>query len=238
MAHQDDAAARDAAAPDARRQPLTRARLLAGAMAVADADGIAGLTMRSLAQSLGVRPMALYHHVANKDEILDGVVDAVFAEIYVPSTEGDWRTELRRRSVSARSVLRRHPWATPLMESRMNAGPATLRHHDAVLGTLRGAGFSLEQTAHAYALLDSHLYGSSLQESGLPFDSPDDVPALAEAFLAHFPAPSFPHLAEFTTRHVLQPGYDYGTEFEFGLDVILDAVARLRDRADGREDQA
>jgi len=210
-----------------KRARLSRERVLRGAIAVADAAGLAGLTMRSLADELGVKPMAVYHHVSNKDEILDGIVDLVFGEIDVPSTEGEWRSELRRRGLSARSVLRRHPWATPLMESRLNSGPATLRHHDAVIGTLRTAGFSIDLAAHAYALLDGHLYGSALQEAGLPFDGPEMVPEMAAAFLTHFPTERYPHLAELTTEHVLAPGYDFGKEFEFGLDLILDGLERL-----------
>jgi AcrR family transcriptional regulator len=138
-----------------KRAPLSRERVLRGAVVVADAGGIGSLTIRSLAQELGVKPMSVYHHVANKDEILDGIVDLVFSEIELPSADGDWRSEMRRRAISARRVLRRHPWAIGLMESRTTPGPATLRHHDATVGTLRGAGFSVEMTAHAYALLDS-----------------------------------------------------------------------------------
>ena len=210
-----------------RRTRLTRDRVLRGAMAVADSAGLSGLTMRSLADELGVKPMAVYHHVANKDEILDGIVDLVFGEIDLPLTEGEWRAELRRRGRSARSVLRRHPWATPLMESRRNPGPATLRHHDAVIATLRAAGFSITLTAHAYALLDGHLYGTALQEAGLPNDSPEALPEMAAAFLAHFPTETYPHLAELTTKHVLAPGYDFGNEFDFGLDLILDGLERV-----------
>lgn len=212
--------------PAPRRPRLTRDRVLRGAMAVADSAGLAGLTMRSLANELGVKPMAVYHHVADKDEILDGIVDLVFGEIDLPSSEGEWRSELRRRGRSARSVLRRHSWATPLMESRLNPGPATLRHHDAVIGTLRAAGFSIALTAHAYALLDGHLYGAALQEAGLPTDSPETLPEIAAAFLAHFPTETYPHLAELTTKHVLAPGYDFGDEFDFGLDLILDGLER------------
>ena len=210
-----------------RRTRLTRDRVLRGAMAVADSAGLSGLTMRSLADELGVKPMAVYHHVANKDEILDGIVDLVFGEIDLPSTEGEWCAELRRRGRSARSVLRRHPWATPLMESRRNPGPATLRHHDAVIATLRASGFSITLTAHAYALLDGHLYGTALQEAGLPNDSPEALPEMAAAFLAHFPTETYPHLAELTTKHVLAPGYDFGNEFDFGLDLILDGLERV-----------
>ncbi|MDP8970625.1 MAG: TetR/AcrR family transcriptional regulator [Actinomycetota bacterium] len=210
-----------------KRVPLSRERVLRGAIAVADASGIGALTMRSLAHELGVKPMALYHHVANKEEILDGIVDVVFSEIDLPSADADWRSALRRRAISARSVLRRHPWATPLMESRTTPGPATLRQHDAVIGTLRRAGFSIELTAHAYSLLDSYVYGFALTEAGLPFDTPEDVPEVAAAILAQFPAEQYPHLVEFAAEHVLQPGYDYGQEFEFGLDLILDGLQRL-----------
>jgi AcrR family transcriptional regulator len=141
----------------AGRVPLSRERVLRGAVAVADAAGIGALTMRSLATELGVKPMSLYHYVACKDEILDGIVDLVFSEIELPAADGDWRSQMRRRAVSARRALRRHPWAIGLMESRANPGPATLRHHDATLGTLRTAGFSVAMTAHAYALLDSYI---------------------------------------------------------------------------------
>ena len=151
------------------RVRLSRERVLRGAVAVADARGIGSLTIRSLAQHLGVKPMSLYYYVAGKDEILDGIVDLVFSEIELPSLNGDWRSEMVRRAHSARRALRRHSWAIGLMESRKNPGPATLRHHDAVIGTLRGAGFSVEMTAHAYALLDSYIYGFALQEASLPF---------------------------------------------------------------------
>jgi AcrR family transcriptional regulator len=214
-----------------RRVPLSRERVLRGAIAVADAGGIAGLTIRSLAHELGVRPMSLYHHVANKEAILDGIVDVVFSEIELPPADGDWRSAMRQRATSARTVLRRHPWATPLMESRTNPGPATLRHHDAVIGTLRRAGFSIAMAAHAYSLLDSYIYGFALEEAALAFD-PETVGDAAEAFLAQFPAEQYPYLAELTTEHVLQAGYDYGNEFEFGLDLILDGLERLRTMTD------
>ncbi len=213
-----------------KRVPLSRERLLRGAIAVADAAGIGSLTMRSLAQELGVKPMSLYHYVANKEEILDGIIDVVFSEIELPSADADWRSAMRHRAISARSVLGRHPWATPLMDSRTNPGPAMLRHHDSVIGTLRRAGFSIEMAAHAFSLLDSYLYGFALQEAGLPFDSPEAVRDVAEAILSQFPAEEYPHLAELTTEHVLQPGYDYGNEFEFGLDLILDGLERSVER--------
>jgi AcrR family transcriptional regulator len=209
-----------------RRIPLNRDRVLQGAVAIADTAGIGALTIRSLAQELGVKPMAIYYHVANKDEILDGIVDLVFAEIELPETDGDWRSELVRRTSSARRVLSRHHWAIGLMESRKSPGPATLRHHDAVLGTLRKAGFTVEMTAHAYALLDSYVYGFALQEAALPFSGADTAAEVAEPMMQQFPADAYPHLVELTTEYILQPGYDFGDEFDFGLDVILDALSR------------
>ncbi|MFH5821186.1 TetR/AcrR family transcriptional regulator [Georgenia sp. AZ-5] len=217
----------------AGRAPLTRERVLGRAVAIADEKGLGALTMRSLAQELGVKPMSLYHYVANKDAILDGIVDMVFAEMELPSAGGDWRAELARRAASARTVLRRHPWAIALMESRSTPGPATLRHHDAVLGTLRGAGFSLPMTAHAYALLDAYVYGFALQEAALPFDR-DTAPEVTEAIAAQFSPEEYPHLVELTVGHALQPGYDFGDEFEFGLGVILDALAAALPQGMGR----
>ncbi len=210
------------------RVPLTRARVLEGAMTLADRDGVGALTMRALASELGVKPMAVYHHVAGKEEILDGIVDEVFARIELPPPGLPWRKAIRVRAVSARVVLRRHPWATALMDSRTSPGPATLRQHDAVIGTFRRGGFSIAQTAHAYSLLDSYVFGFALQEAALPFDGPDDAAVVAEQMLAHLPADAYPHLAELTVDHVLQPGYDFGDEFEFGLELILDGLERAQ----------
>ena len=209
-----------------KRPSLSRERVLAGAIALADTGGVAALTIRSLAQHLGVKPMTLYYYVANKSEILDAIVDVVFSEIDLPTVEGDWRAEIRLRATSARQVLRRHSWAIGLLESRTTPGPATLRHHDAMLGTLRGAGFSIPMTAHAYALIDSYVYGFALQEAALPFDGPDTVTTVAVPIMQRFAAGDYPHLVELATEHILQPGYDFGDEFGFGLDLILDALSR------------
>ena len=217
-----------------QRVPLSRERVLRTAVTIADADGNSALTMRSLAHALGVKPMALYHHFASKEEILDGIIDLVFEEIDLPPTDSDWREAIRHRATAARRVLSHHAWAIPLMESRTNPGPATLRQHDAVLATFRRAGFSVQLTAHAYSLLDSYVYGFALQESvSLPFDKVT-APELAEKILSQFPSDEYPHLAELATEHVLQPGYDYGEEFEFGLDLVLDGLEDLR-RSDGLE---
>ncbi|MFI7064675.1 TetR/AcrR family transcriptional regulator [Kribbella sp. NPDC050124] len=214
-------------APTRQQRPrLSRDRVLEAAVAVADAGGIGGLTIRSLAQELGVKPMSVYYHVANKEEILDGIVDYVFSQIDLPSADGDWRTEMRKRAESARQVLRRHSWAIGLMESRTSPGPATLRHHNAVLGTLRAAGFSVEKTAHAYALLDSYIYGFAIQEASLPFEGPDSVAQVSEAIMERFATGEYPHMVEIATEYTNKGGYDFGNEFEFGLTLILDGLAR------------
>jgi AcrR family transcriptional regulator len=211
------------------RTPLSRERVLLAAVTVADAGGLAGLTIRSLAHELGVKPMSVYHHVANKDEILDGIVDLVFAEIELPAAGGDWRAEMQGRAASAREVLGRHPWAIGLLESRTNPGPATLQHHDAVLGSLRAGGLSVELAGHAYALIDSYVYGFALQEAGLPFSSEpgDEVAEVAEPMMAQFPEGAYPHLVELAKDYVLQPGYAFGNEFGFGLTLILDGLERM-----------
>ncbi|MCW2798342.1 TetR/AcrR family transcriptional regulator [Nocardioides sp.] len=208
-----------------RRPRLSRERVLRAAVDVADAGGLAALTIRSLADALGVKPMSVYYYVANKDEILYGIVDIVFSEIELPTIGGDWRSEMRRRATSARAVLRRHPWAIGLLESRTSPGPATLRHHDTVLGTLRAGGFSLEKTAHAYALIDTFVYGFALQEAGLPFDGPNTVADVAEPIMERFMTGEYPHMVEMATQFYFRPGYDFGSEFEFGLELILDGLA-------------
>jgi AcrR family transcriptional regulator len=209
------------------REPLSRERVLTSALAVADAGGLERLTIRSLAQELGVKPMSVYHYVANKDEILDGLVDLVFAEIELPMPTGEWRAEMTMRARSARQALRRHPWSIGLLESRTTPGAATLRHHDATIAALRAGGFSIPQTAHAYALLDAFVYGFAVQEASLPFEGPDGAAQVAEPIMELMAAGEFRHLVEFAEQHALQPGYDFGDEFEFGLDLILDGLERL-----------
>ena len=172
--------------------------------------------MRRLADRLHVEPMSLYYHVAGKDEILDGMVDLVFAEVELPLADAEWKTAMRDWAASARDALRRHPWAIGLMDSRPNAGPATLRHHDAIIGCLRGPCFFIELTAHAISAIDSFLYGFAMQELGLPFSSPEETAEMAVTFLEHFPAQAFPHLAEPTTQHVLQPGMTTATSSSSG----------------------
>jgi AcrR family transcriptional regulator len=214
------------------RTPLNRDRVLRAAVAFADQHGVASLSMRKLGEALGVEAMSLYNHVANKDELLDGMVDIVFSEIGLPASGAAWKTAMRARARSARHALTRHRWAIGLMESRSAPGPATLRHHDAVIGSLRAGGFSVALAAHAFSALDSYIYGFALQEASLPFESGEETAELAAAILEQMPADEYPHLTELTVEHVLKPGYDYGDEFEFGLDLILDGLERARGATD------
>jgi AcrR family transcriptional regulator len=214
-----------------RRTPLSRERVLRAAIALADEGGFESLTMRKLAKELGVEAMSLYNHVANKDDLLDGMVDLVFAEIELPATDGDWRAAMRRRAVSTREALNRHRWAIGLMEGRSSHGPANLSLHNAVLGCLRAAGFSLEMTVHAYSVQDSYIYGFALQERDMSSESADDFAAEAQRQMQAYQAvlADYPHLVEVVGGHVAKTGYDYATEFLFGLDLILDGLDRLRD---------
>jgi len=211
-----------------RLVPLNRERVLQAAVAFADKHGIASVSMRKLGEAPGVEAMSLYNHVANKDELLDDMVDVVFAEIGLPSGAPDWRIAMRERALSARRVLSQHRGAIGLMESRGSPGSATLRHHDAVVGCLREAGFSIEMATHAFAVLDSYIYGFALQEANLPFDTATGGSEVDGTPLAQVSAEQYPHLAELATLQVLQPGYDYGDEYEFGLDLILDSLERAR----------
>ncbi|MGW4243012.1 TetR/AcrR family transcriptional regulator [Nocardia sp. NPDC004722] len=210
------------------RPPLTRERVLDAAIRVADRGGAEAITMRRVAQELGVEAMSLYHHIPNKDAMLDGVVDAVFAAIELPVAEGDWRTAIRARAESTRTVLSQHRWALGLLDSRPTPGPATLRHHDAVLGILLNADFTLELAAHAVSVLDSYIGGYVLQEANLPITTPAEVRTVAAGILADLPAEELPHLRAMIVDHALQPGYNYSGEFDFGLDLILDGLEARR----------
>jgi AcrR family transcriptional regulator len=210
------------------RSRLSRERVLRAALDQADALGLEALSMRKLADLLEVAPMALYRHVANRDDLIDGMVDVVFSEVALPSSGTDWKTAMRRRAISLRDVLSRHRWAIGLMESRRNPGPANLRHHDAVLGSLRAGGFDIVGAAHAYSLLDSYIYGFALTKMNLPFETSDEIGEVAQEMLEPFPLNAYPNLLEILTEHVMKPGYDYGDEFEYGLDAILDSLERSR----------
>lgn len=171
--------------------------------------------------------MALYRHVANKDDLTDAMVDAIFAEIGVPSGGGDCRTSMRRRAIAVRGSFARHTWAVGLLESRRTPGPANLRHHDAVIGRLRAAGFDVQMTARAYSLLDSYIYGFALTKANLPFERSEYLADVAAAMLDPFPVNDYPNLVEFLEDHVMKPGYDYEDEFEYGLEVVLDGLERM-----------
>ncbi|MGG5259858.1 DUF429 domain-containing protein [Phycicoccus avicenniae] len=211
------------------RPSLTRERIVAEAVALADGSGLAALSMRSLAKRLGVEAMSLYHHVPHKDALLDAMVDAVFAEFHSPVVGAPWRAELRRRSVTAREALLRHRWAVGLMDSRRSPGPEAVAHHDAVLGCARTAGFSLAATGHLFALVDAHLYGFLLQELALPFDDQDELAVIEADLVDEATAAAYPHFTEFARDHALRPGWSFGAEFEVTLDLVLDAVAGLVD---------
>ena len=224
----------------ATRVPLSKERVLQAAVELAARDGIESLTMRKLADELGAGAMSLYHYVPNKEELLDGMVDIVFGEIEPPSTEVDWKTAMRQRAVSTREVLNRHRWAVGLMESRTTPGPASLRLHNAVLGCLREGGFSIDMTIQAYSVQDAYIYGFALQEKSLPFDSAEESAAVAEEQVRQFAelaeerqfaalAEEFPYLAEVVAGHVAKVGYDFAAAFEYGLDLILDALEKRRE---------
>lgn len=208
------------------RLHLSRDRILDAALAHADAHGLDDMSMRKLADVLDVAPMAIYRHVASRDDLVDGMIDLVFGEIDLPAIAADWEAEMRRRAISVRDVLARHRWAIGLMESRANPGPANLRHHDAVIGSLRAGGLDMAMAAHAYSLIDSYVYGFALTKLSLPFDDASDIAGVAQEMLEPFEPDAYPNLVAFITEHAMQPGYDYGDEFEYGLDLILDAIAR------------
>lgn len=220
----DAAIERDAKAP----APLSKQRVLRTALALADAEGIDALSMRRLGRELDAGAMSLYHHVRNKEELLDGMVDLVFAEIHLPDSTGDWQAAMRAEAVSAREVLARHSWAIPLMETRTTPGLANLRHREAVTRTLRMAGFSVAMATHANWLLNSYVYGYALQEANLPFaDARELADMTHEVYLPQLPPEQYPYLNE-SARELMTSNYNPGDEFTFGLDLILGALESVR----------
>jgi AcrR family transcriptional regulator len=214
--------------PIASDAGLSKQRVVVEAVRLADREGVDGLSMRRLAGALGAGAMSLYHYVASKEELLDAMIDVVFDEIELPPEETDWQSAMRRRAVSAREVLARHPWAIGLMESRTSPGPANLRHREAVTACLRRAGFSVLMATHANWLLDSYVYGFALQEASLPFDTADELAEMAEdVFLPQLPPDEFPYLNE-SASVLVADGYDPAEEFIFGLDLVLAALEPLR----------
>ncbi len=222
------------------RAPLDRERVLETAVSLARREGIEALSMRNLAQELGVGAMTLYHYVPNKERLLDGMVDIVFGEIELPPAGSDWRTAMRRRALSTREALNRHRWAVGSMESRAVPGPASLRLHDAVLRCLREGGFPVELAVQAYSVLDAYIYGFALQEKSVPFETAEESAAVAKEQVRHFTAAAgeqfaeeFPYLAEVVGGYVAEVGYDFAHAFQYGLDLILDALEERRRRDRG-----
>jgi len=213
------------------RMPLSRERVLRAAVLLADENGLESLTMRELGLRLGVEAMSLYNHVANKDDLLDGMVDLVVSEIELPTETVDWREAMRRRAISAQSVFSGHPWASGLIDSRESSGPARLRYFDWVVGTLRRAGFTLEMTVRAFSLLDSYIYGFGRQQLNTSAGRDLEPEEMAEAFLRAIPADEYPYLREMVVEHAMKSGYDESADFDFGLNLILDGLQRLLDRA-------
>jgi AcrR family transcriptional regulator len=212
----------------ANRAPVNRERTLEVALAVADSEGIEAVTMRRLARELGVEAASLYHYVNGKDQILDGLVEAVAAEIELPKPSADWRKTVSQRAHHTRAGLVRHPWAVSLMASRTSPGPATLGLLETGIRCFREGGFSVPLAAHAISTVDSYVHGFVLQEVNLPFRNESELAAMTAAIMETFPASKFPYLFEMTVEHVLQPGYVYGKEFDSGLTVVLNGVAALR----------
>jgi AcrR family transcriptional regulator len=223
---QDDMANTSHSKP-APQVPLSRERVLRAALRLADEEGIESLSMRKLAQELGVKAMSLYNHVTNKDDILDGIIDMVISEIELPDLTIDWKIAMRRRSISAHAVLLSHPWATMAIVSRLNAGPAMLRYVDATLGCLREAGFSFEMADHAWNVIDSHIYGFTLQELNFPLEA-TEYSEVAEDNLSLIPSDQYPYLNQLT-HSVIDGRYDGLHDFEFGLDLILNGLDTLRE---------
>jgi hypothetical protein len=207
------------------RRPLSRQRIIEAAAAQADVEGFDSCSIRKIAEELGAAPMALYRHVTNKEDLLAGMVDVVFGEMYPPAIGGDWKFELRKRGISARAALRRHPWAVGLMETTMNPGPSSAEHHNATMGCLREAGFGFREAVHAFSLLDSYAYGFALQEKTIPFTTPEESAEMAKTTLGDM-GELYPYIAEVVVEFT-KSGYDYTEEFEFGLDFILDGLKHL-----------
>ena len=210
-----------------RAEGLSRDRIVAAAVELASVEGLGALSMRTLADQLGTAPMSLYRHVANKEDLLDAMIDVVFGEIDVPSGQLDWKAEMRQRAIETRAALSRHRWANGLMESRTHPGPANSRYHNAFMGCLREAGFPFRQAVHAYNAVQSYTYGFCLQEMHLGFETPEESVELAAETLGDH-ADEYPYIAEVAAEFAKSGGYDYDEEFEIALDLILDAIEKFK----------
>jgi AcrR family transcriptional regulator len=210
------------------RAPLSREQVLRAAVALADEGGLETLSMRELGRRLGVEAMSLYNHVANKDDVLDGIVDLVVGEIELPALEADWRESMRLRAVSALEAFRRHPWATALIDSRVAGGQGRLRYFEAIIGVMRRAGFSIDLAARAFSLIDSYVYGFCRQSLNIASADNRGVES-SEAFLRALPGNEYPYLAEMAVMQAAKSGYDEESDFEFGMKLILDGLQRVLD---------
>ena len=215
---------------EADRIPLSRERVLHAAIGLSDASGLQSLTMRRLAQELGVEAMTLYYYVANKDEILKGIVEIVVGEIELPPVTLDWKSAIRRTAHSAYEILLRHRWAASQI-LRAGDTPARFRYMDALLGTFRSAGFSASQTDHAYHAIESHIMGFVLWEVGMDLGTREELAAMATDVLNALPADEYPHLVEHIHQHLKPRDPEDPGEFAFGLELILDGFERIRDAA-------
>jgi len=210
---------------DAPRTPLSKERVLRAAIELADSEGIEALSMRRLAKDLGVEAMSLYNHVANKGEILAGIIDLVAGEFDLPTDESDWKVAMRRNAISSRDVLLRHRWATSIWMTQ-GGGPARLRNGDWMLRTLREAGFSPELIYHAFHILESYVLGYTLQQLNFPYKG-EELAGLAADFLKQIPVEDYPDLVEHIHQHI-EPHDEETSGFELGLDLILDGLDRAR----------
>ena len=210
----------------AARLPLSRDRVLDAAIRLADDGGIEAISMRKLGQALGVEAMSLYNHVANKDDILSGIVEIVESGIELPSPGTAWKQALRRTALSAHDVLEQHPWAAGLTLSASGSRPVRWRYMNAILGCLREAGFSAETTDLAYHALESHIAGFTLWAAQLEVDDAE-LPDLAARFLEQFSGDEFPYVVEHVEQHLAERSPDNPGAFAFGLDLILDGLERI-----------
>ena len=212
------------------RLPLSRDRIVHAALELADEGGIESLTMRKLGQALRFEAMSLYNHVANKDDVLDGILDFVLAETEPPSPDGDWDAAIRASAISVHDALRRHPWSCTLLMSPGHARPARLRYMDLLLGRLRDAGFSADTTYHAYHVLDGHIFGFSLWETTHTYTA-KDISRFEEKFADTITVDAFPYLHEHAQQHFSEGPHREGSAFELGLDLIVDGLKKIRDTA-------
>jgi AcrR family transcriptional regulator len=221
--------AKKTAARAEARIPLSRERVLRAAITLADEGGIEALSMRKLAKELGVEAMSLYNHVANKDDVLDGIVDAAWSEIVMSTGEADWKTEIRETAISAHETLLRHPWASGLW-MRQKPGPARLRYGDSLLGCLRNAGFSKNLTYHGYHIIESYIMGYTFQVLSVRAVDTEQFEDIAASFVRGDFSAEYPHFTEHAVQHI-KADHDDVSAYELGLDLLLDGLEKLRDTA-------